>query len=292
MLHSDFIKHLEKEISQIEGKTVKLRAYERIEGGDINQTYRLAMTDKDYFIKVNDSSYADMFEKEAKGLALLQQSQAFKIPKVFKRAVFNNYAYLLMAYIEPLIETENPDNFARNLAKLHNNTAQNFGLEFDNYIGTLPQKNHFETNWVDFYRIQRLQFQLQLSGNSIPVYVHKAFESLFHKLPELLPEEKPALLHGDLWHGNYFYNLKGQAVLVDPAVYYGHREMDLAMMSLFGGFSPQIYERYQEVFPLQKDWKKRLKIYQLYPLLVHVNLFGVSYLESIKHILKYYVKMS
>ncbi len=100
---------------------------------------------------------------------------------------------------------------------------------------------------------------------------------------------KPSLLHGDLWNGNYFYNLQGQAVVFDPATYYGHREIDLAMMSLFGGFEKDIYNMYNDIFPLERDWKERLKIYQLYPLLVHVNLFGRSYLSGIKQILNEFV---
>ncbi len=290
MLHTDFIQHIEQKISQLEQKPVKLRAYERIYGGDINQSYRLAMTDKDYFIKVNSHKFNDMFDKEARALNILQQTQTFRVPRVYDQAIFDKFSYLLMDYIEPLIDTENPENFALNLVKLHQNTTEKYGLDFDNYIGTLPQINTWQSNWTEFYRTQRLSTQLKLAGNKIPVSIHNSFDSLFKILPELLPEENPALLHGDLWSGNYFYNLNGEAVLVDPAIYYGHREIDLAMMRLFGGFSPKIYEIYQALFPLEKEWKNRLKIYQLYPLMVHVNLFGTSYLNSIEIILKYYVK--
>jgi protein-ribulosamine 3-kinase len=290
MLQDAFIKHLEEVCSQIENKPVKLRAYETIYGGDINQAYRLAMTERDYFIKINRAEYADMFDKEAKSLNLLQQAEAFIIPKVFKTDVFENQAFLLMEYITPLENTENPKNFAENLAKMHHRTNDTFGLDFDNYIGTLTQQNNPQTNWVDFYVNQRLKAQINLSNNKLPVDILKKFDKLFDKLPQLLPQDPPALLHGDLWNGNAFYDLQGQAVLVDPAVYYGHREVDLAMMSLFGGFSREIYDIYNHLFPLEPDWQNRLKIYQLYPLLVHFNLFGDTYLSPINQILNFFVK--
>ena len=286
MLHSNFIVFLEQTCSQLENKPVKLRAYEKIYGGDINETYRLAMTDKDYFIKINSAAQSDMFEKEALGLKLLEESQSFIIPRVYQTGTFENQSYLLMQYIESLTSGSNPQDFARRLAEMHRSTQSYFGLDTDNYIGRLPQINKKTDNWVDFYIQNRLQFQIELAGELIPDGMRKDFEKLYRKLPELLPTEKPSLLHGDLWNGNYFYNLQGQAVVFDPAVHYGHREVDLAMMSLFGGFEKDIYYMYNELFPLEKGWKERLKIYQLYPLLVHVNLFGASYLTSIQQILK------
>ena len=290
MLHTPFIKHLEAICSRIEHKPVRLRAYERITGGDINDTYRLAMTDRDYFIKVNTADKLDMFEKEADGLKLLSDSQSFVVPQVYHTGIFEQHAFLLLEYIEALYQTENPKNFAESLVKLHQTTNAQYGLAYDNYIGRLPQKNTFNTNWIDFFIKNRLQFQINLAGDLIPTDILHQFDRLYQKLPELLWIDRPALVHGDLWSGNYFYNLQGQAVIFDPAVYYGHREVDLAMMQLFGGFSPQIYEYYQDLLPIEPDWQERLKVYQLYPLLVHVNLFGASYLSSISRILSYFVK--
>ena len=290
MLHTPFIKHIENICSRIEQRPVHLRAYERISGGDINDTYRLAMTDRDYFIKVNATDKLDMFEKEADGLKLLSDSQSFVVPQVYHTGVFEQHAFLLMEYIEALYQTENPKNFVESLAKLHQTTYDQYGLSYDNYIGELSQKNDFNNNWIDFYIRNRLQFQISLAGDLIPKDMLHQFDRLYQKLPELLWIDRPALVHGDLWSGNYFYNLQGRAVVFDPATYYGHREVDLAMMQLFGGFSKDIYEQYQALFPMESGWQERLKIYQLYPLLVHVNLFGTSYLSGISRILSHFVK--
>lgn len=113
----------------------------------------------------------------------------------------------------------------------------------------------------------------------------KKFEALFLKLPALLPEEKPSLLHGDLWSGNLITDEKGEPCLIDPAVYYGNRETDLAMTKLFDGFDSEFYHCYNECFPLQKGFERRANLYNLYPLLVHVNLFGGSYKQSVENIL-------
>jgi len=290
MLHTDFIKHLEASCSQLEHKPVQLRAYETVPGGDTHQAYRLAMTDKDYFIKVSQAVDLAIFEKEAQGLKILSETSNFVIPEVYKYGIFDASAYILMSYIPAMQGVENPENFAQNLVKLHQNTADEYGLSYDNYIGKLPQKNTFNRDWIDFFWHNRLKFQLDLAGDKIPIDLRKQFDALYRKLSDILVLEKPALLHGDLWRGNYFYNLQGRAVVFDPAVYFGHREVDLAMMSLFGGFSREVYQIYQALFPLQPDWKNRLKIYQLYPLLVHVNLFGSSYLTSIRQVLDFFVK--
>ena len=289
MLHTPFIQYLEEICSRIENRSVKLRAYEKIYGGDINDTYRLAMTHSDYFIKINAADKADMFEKEAKNLKILSESNSFIIPEVFQHGIFENKSFLLLQYIENLETTGNIGDFAENLVKLHQNRQDSYGLNFDNYIGKIAQKNTVATHWVDFYIQNRLQFQIDLAGDKIPTHIKKNFNRLYQKLSTIIPVEKASLLHGDLWNGNYFYNLQGKAVLFDPAVYYGHREIDLAMMSLFGGFEQEIYRIYHDLFPLEPDWKNRLKIYQLYPLLVHVNLFGASYLSAIQQILKYFV---
>ncbi len=287
MLRQDFIHHLEHICSELENKPVVLRAYEKIYGGDINETYRLAMSDKDYFIKINSVDKLPMFEIEAESLIRLTKTYSFRIPVVYETGEFEDRSYLLMEYIEHLEDVSNPEDFAQKLVKLHQNTSDKFGLDFDNFIGSLPQYNAFKDNWTDFYIENRLQFQINIARQKrlIPDEMIHRFEYLYNKFPGLLPQETPSFLHGDLWNGNYFFDLQGKATVFDPAIYYGHREVDLAMMSLFGGFDPKIYEIYNELFPLEAGWKERLKIYQLYPLLVHLNLFGESYLVSINQIL-------
>lgn len=116
----------------------------------------------------------------------------------------------------------------------------------------------------------------------------RRMEILYKKLPEILPVEPPSLIHGDLWSGNYMVGNDGNPCIIDPAVYYGHREMDIAMSKLFGGFSPEFYRAYNEEYPMVKGWEKRVELNQLYPLLVHVNLFGEGYNRQVRQILKDY----
>ena len=162
-----------------------------------------------------------------------------------------------------------------------------FGLDHDNYIGSLPQSNHQHTSWVEFFIEERLEKQIALAKNSgaLNNSTIQQFNNLFKRLKEIIPEEKPSLLHGDLWNGNYMLAADGCACLIDAAVYYDHREMDLAMTRLFGGFPEEFYESYHETFPLSSGFEERVDIHNLYPLLVHVNLFGGSYISQVKSVL-------
>ena len=290
MLHSDFLKHIEEICSKTEGQKSILRAYESISGGDINRAYRFAMTRMDYFIKINTSDKLDLFEKEARGLQLLGATQSFVIPPVIDVGIYKENSYLLLSFENSLDAGRNPKAFAENLASLHRTTQEYFGLDYNNYIGSLAQINTPETDWTSFYIKNRLQYQVDLAKqkNLIPVEILNRFDTFYNRLYQILPQESPSLLHGDLWSGNYFYNPQGKPILFDPAVYFGNREVDLAMMRLFGGFDDEIYNVYNEIFPLKNDWQERIKIYQLYPLLVHLNLFGASYLSYIKAIINAY----
>ena len=177
--------------------------------------------------------------------------------------------------------------FGKQLAQLHQNTNTSFGLEESNYIGSLLQQNNLHNNWIDFFINERLKPQIKLARDNgkIDLSTITKFERLYTKLDEIFPEEPPALLHGDLWSGNFMVDEKGGPVIIDPAVYFGHREMDIAMTKLFGGFNQQLYQSYNEHFPLEKGWEQRVDICNLYPLMVHVNLFGGGYLEQVKSIL-------
>jgi len=278
-----------------------IQSIEIISGGDINQA-RLIKTasrtsDQDgtsYFLKMNALPQSlHMFETEAKGLQLLQQSKSILTPKVISFGKAHNTAFLLLAYISPAPKTDEFwKNFGQSLALLHrNNTQSEFGLNHQNYIGSLKQTNHFEKNWKAFYINQRIAPQLKLAVDSgkMNTIQMKAFDKLFIKLNELLPIEPASLTHGDLWSGNFLVNKSQQAILIDPAVSYAHREMDIAMTYLFGGFSQTFYNAYQNTYPLAKDFQKRMDIYQLYYLMVHVNLFGGSYIGSVNTILQKYL---
>jgi fructosamine-3-kinase len=180
----------------------------------------------------------------------------------------------------------------RGLASLHRFGAPSFGFHGPNFIGRLTQENREQPSWAEFYRDRRLEPQLRAAeaAGRAPPALRRNFERLFSKLPELVGEaEPPARLHGDLWGGNLHVDEHGAPCLIDPAVYGGHREMDLAMMRLFGGFSERVFAAYAEAFPLTKGHAERVHLYQLYPLLVHLNLFGGGYLGSVEQALSAYV---
>ncbi len=259
-------------------------------GGDINEAYLLVTNKGKFFVKLNIASrYPLMFEKEAKGLELLKNAEEINVPEVICYGDTKNQSWLLLNYIESSKQIPGYwEDFGKSLARLHKNTADYFGLDHDNYIGSLPQSNKQQTSWTTFFIEERLNRQLKMARNQgeISRETIYAFERLYKRLDEIFPEEPPALLHGDLWSGNYMTGNDGKACLIDPAVYYGHREMDLGMSKLFGGFSQQLYLSYHEEFPLEKGWENRVDICNLYPLMVHVNLFGGGYVNSVKNILK------
>lgn len=259
-------------------------------GGCINQGGKLKTTSGIFFLKWNDEKkFPFMFEAESEGLKLLQRQNAIRIPKVIGNGINDSYQFLLLEYINQKSRSKNYwEALATGLAALHRSFSTHFGLDHDNYIGSLKQYNQQSSSWIHFFIEQRLNIQLKLAiDNGVaPANWPQRFERLYSRLSSLLPEEKPSLLHGDLWSGNLITDEKGEPCLIDPAVYYGNREADLAMTKLFGGFDRDFYTAYQEAFPFQSGYQKRVDLYNLYPLLVHVNLFGSSYSRSVEEILR------
>ena len=195
-----------------------------------------------------------------------------------------------MEYIESENQTSNFWNdFGKKLAALHKISNESFGFDHNNYIGSLQQINTWHANSIEFFINCRLIPQLELLNDINDNQFFKSFDALFNILNEILPDGKPSLLHGDLWSGNYMVGKNGNPAIVDPAVYYGFREADIAMSKLFGGFANQFYDTYNETFPLEINWQSRVQVWNLYPLLVHANLFGTSYLNQVKSIIKNYI---
>ncbi len=270
----------------------KILTVSNVSGGDINDAYKVKTESTIYFAKVNSEALAkEMFEKEALGLKLLKEKAKINIPEVSSTGKIDDKCYLILNWIDNSKYTVNTDqNLARQLATLHNTSDEYFGLEYDNFIGTLIQKNIQNKNWLDFYFSNRIEYQLRMSVNSNLIsktYIAKA-ENMFSIIEKDYPDATPSLLHGDLWSGNYMVNSYGKAIFIDPAVYFGYREMDIAMMKLFGGFNNRVFELYDELFPLDHDWQSRIRFHQLYYILVHVNLFGGSYARSAQSIIDYY----
>lgn len=259
-------------------------------GGCINHGGHLQSEQADFFLKWNYARrYPGMFETEAKGLALLLDPGTVRIPRVVLTGVRGDYQFILMEFIHHA--AKNRDywrTLGRQLAALHRTSWHQYGLDHDNYIGSLPQKNTPSQEWVPFFIERRLNPQLKsgIDAGRIGKEVATQFDALYQRLPDILSPEAPSLVHGDLWSGNVIVDDSGSPCLIDPAVYFGHREVDLAMTELFGGFDGDFYDAYQEAFPTQPGLHERLEVYKLYPLLVHVNLFGGGYLSEVRAILR------
>ncbi|MCP4553762.1 MAG: fructosamine kinase family protein [Bacteroidetes bacterium] len=291
MLLPEILKSKISEILTFQFKRkVRIFSVQSVSGGDVNSAAKIVSSVGDFFVKWNDGrKFPAMFYKEFLGLKLLDKSQSIKIPKIVCEAKAGSYEFLLLEFIdEARADSKFWYKFGESLAKLHKNTAKDFGLDHDNYIGSLIQSNQKHSDWISFFIEERIQPQLKLAFDAqfTDRAILSAFKRLFTKLNEVIPKEPPALLHGDLWSGNFMITSQGDPCLIDPAVYYGHREVDISMTKLFGEFPLEFYEAYNATSPLDKGWKERLDIYNLYPLLVHVNLFGGAYVSQVFSILR------
>ncbi len=284
--------NIEKILAERTGKSVAIRSRRNIGGGCINNAQKLETTAGAFFIKTNDASrYPGMFEAESQGLETLKSAGAIRVPDVVACGKAGTQSFIILEFIDSGARSRTFwEKFGQSLADLHRNTSHQFGFDRDNYIGSLKQINRRHDDWKSFFIEERLQKQAQLAlENGLLSEKHiSQFESLYKKLEGLLPEEPPALLHGDLWSGNFMTADDGEACLIDPAIYYGHREMEIAFTQLFGGFEARFYNAYHEAFPLQPGFEIRKEICNLYPLLVHVNLFGGGYAASVESILARY----
>jgi fructosamine-3-kinase len=261
-----------------------------VSGGDINEAHAVEISDgRTLFVKHNASAPPGMFQAEAEGLAWLGEAEALLVPRVL--SVGDDF--LVLEHLEPGPRIQGFDEaLGRGLARLHAFGAHAFGHIRDNFIGRLPQANASAPDWPTFYREQRLRPMVDRARGLLGQGLLAAFDDLYDRLGELVgPPEPQSRLHGDLWGGNLHVTASGEPCLIDPAVYAGHREMDLAMMKLFGGFGERVFAAYHEAAPLSPAHEARVPLYQLYPLLVHVNLFGQSYVGSVRGALGHYVRI-
>lgn len=251
-------------------------------GGDINDSYRVESSGRQYFLKLNGPSALPMFEAEADGLRAMSAVEGCRVPGVIASGTTESQSFLLLEWLELQSggATEE-ERLGRGLAMLHRTASGRFGWPHDNFIGTTAQINRHSEDWQTFYRDQRLAPQLALAtANGFGGRIQDLGDRLMTALPDILAGHEPAvsLTHGDLWGGNRAWLADGTPVLFDPAVCFADRETDLAMTRLFGGFGARFYDAYNESWPLPAGHERRVGLYQLYHLLNHLNLFGSGYL--------------
>jgi len=288
-LHLEHIQFLEIILFRSLGREVQVKDYFFLSGGCINQAVQVATSAGAFFVKWNETTDEQFFACEVQGLEALRQAGEIPVPEVIGYGRSEQRPYLILELLS--FNQPKPDywtRFGASLARLHQHTQPEFGFRQNNFIGALPQNNEPMVNGIEFFIERRLKPQagLALYNQAMPQALYDQFQKLYARLPQILPDEKPALLHGDLWHGNVITGNDGYACLIDPAVHYGNREAEIAFTHLFGDFDEDFYEAYGQAFPLQPGFEQRRDIYNLYPLLVHVNLFGSGYLSGVERIIK------
>ncbi len=308
-LNDEFVKQIERTLSQNIGCYKKVVSFGVSGGGCINNGIQINTENGDsFFVKYNQKPPKNMFQCEKNGLDELRKSEALRIPLVYGVSDRNygddvpdhrsNYSdnvpsFIILEHIHNSKSSKSSksfyEDFGRELAKMHKFTSDKYGFYEDNYIGSTPQRNTVENDWVEFFGKHRIENQLRMAKNNglaTRELIAKT-EQLLNKLGDIMGnvDEPPALLHGDLWSGNYMVDENGDAVLIDPATYYGSRETDLAMTEMFGVFPSSFYSSYNEEYPIQKGYDDRKLVYKLYHYMNHLNLFGSGYLGSCLSIL-------
>ncbi|MFZ0453873.1 MAG: fructosamine kinase family protein [Ignavibacteriaceae bacterium] len=287
-------------IQQIKNKLeeklkVNISSFSSLSGGCISNAFKVKTSDnKNYLLKINESHKGDMFLKEAHGLVELKKTNAIKVPEV----IMTGKDFILLEFINSSDRSKTFfKDFGIKFSGMHKYHSSTFGFYEDNYIGANAQPNipakDEEENWVKFYFNKRILYQYKLAEKNgyTTKELREGIAKLENKIEEILSgsEESPSLLHGDLWSGNYMVDDNGDACLIDPAVYYGHREADLGMTKLFGGFSSDFYNSYNENYPLPDGYDYRENIYKLYHVLNHLNLFGRGYYTQSISLINYYL---
>jgi len=266
------------------GVSLQSQPTSRVHGGSINECYRWESNSGALFVKLAPARGSAMFEAEAAGLEELRRAQAVRVPQVMSVGTGAGKAWLALEWIQSGAASSATDAaLGERLARQHHATQPAFGWSRDNTIGSTPQPNEWDRNWVTFFRDRRLRYQLDLAGNNgYGRRLQKRGEALLDRMSEFFSTYQPApsLLHGDLWGGNRVADERGDPVIFDPAVYYGDREADLAMTRLFGGFGPAFYSAYESAWALAAGATTRTELYNLYHVLNHLNLFGDGYLTQ------------
>lgn len=265
-----------------------------LSGGDISSVHLLETGGHRFVVKSNSVGHAyDMFEQEVAALRAIAETHTIATPKVHLQGREGNVVFLVMDYLESKQPARKDfKRFGSELAQLHSVSNLEFGWSSDNYIGSLLQSNNAHADWPSFYVQERLlpQLELAVKAGLLNRQESPSYEKLLMRASDMLPSSSPALVHGDLWNGNFLIAVDGTPYLIDPAIYFGHGEVDLAMSRLFGGFDEGFYAAYHSVHVAEEGLESRQDCYQLYYLLVHLNIFGSAYSESVKKILTRYFR--
>ena len=283
---------VEEALQRVSGADVA--ATRGVSGGCIANGSRVELVNGDvWFVKRSRTLPPDLFAAEAAGLRALSAAPGPRVPEVVAVHASSAESFIVMEWVEQGSRGRGfAEEFGRALARMHRHrSSDRFGFERDNYIGATPQPNAWMDSWYDFFRERRIGYQTSLARDSGLIHADdvRDLEAIMGRIESILPEpDRPSLLHGDLWGGNYLVDSGGNAVLIDPAAYYGHREADLAMTELFGGFSSGFYSAYDREWPLEPGYRGRASLYNLYHMLNHANLFGQSYVSGVRRIVRTY----
>jgi fructosamine-3-kinase len=277
-----------RHITQTTEKPFEIEKSHPVSGGCINQGYAVSGNGLIYFVKINQANQEAMFAAEALGLKQIHATKTIRVPEPICWGIAEKSSYLVLEWLEfGGGNSQSWEKMGRNLAHLHQvSLSDRFGWHCNNTIGSTPQINTISNNWADFFAHQRIGYQLRLAkerGGNFPDE-----DQVIPAISEILSQHQPhpSLVHGDLWSGNAAITVDGEPVILDPATYWGDREVDLAMTELFGGFPAAFYRGYNDVFPLDAGYQKRKTLYNLYHILNHFNLFGGGYASQANRMLQ------
>lgn len=277
-----------RHIAQTTEKPFEIEKSRPVSGGCINQGYAVTGNGLIYFVKINQANQEAMFAAEALGLKQIHATQTIRVPEPICWGIAEKSSYLVLEWLEfGGGNSQSWEKMGQNLARLHQvSLSDRFGWQCNNTIGSTPQINTISNNWADFFAHQRIGYQLRLAkerGGNFPDE-----DQVIPAISEILSQHQPhpSLVHGDLWSGNAAITVDGEPVILDPATYWGDREVDLAMTELFGGFPAAFYRGYNDVFPLDAGYQQRKTLYNLYHILNHFNLFGGGYASQANRMLQ------
>ncbi|SFE15772.1 Fructosamine-3-kinase [Lentibacillus persicus] len=273
------------------GDGEEIKQVKQVAGGSINESYFVQTGMQTYFIKYHANAPERFFELEAKGLNMSSETNSIAVPEVFTYSDERHNAFLVMEWVEGSPSADTDRKLGDHIAAMHQTIGNHHGFDDDTFIGALPQKNGLFSSWLEYYRDRRLKAQLQMGieRGTMTGRRRERMEKLLENLDKWVPDKvEPSYLHGDLWGGNWLSGPSGEPYVIDPSFLYGDRHFELAFTEVFGGYSSEFYQAYQDRFPLAPYYEDVKPLYQLYYLLVHLNMFGEAYGRSVDTILKRY----